>query len=153
MKQVVFIIFLLVSTLGTNAQTKEYTGIPSLVWPKLIDITYKAGQDQYGEIQIPVFSEKVKNMEGKVVTLPGYMIPFEGGYKETRFILSSLPINACFFCGTGGPESVIEIKSKKAIAYSEMPIEVRGILRINNSDPDQMIYALEEVEYLGTVKF
>ena len=149
----VLIIFLFTIVSAVNAQSKDYTGIPSLVWPKLFDIEYKAGQDQYGEIQIPVFSERVEKLAGSSITLPGYMIPFEGGYKETRFILSALPLNACFFCGTGGPESVVEIRSKRPISYTEKPIEIRGVLRLNDSDPDQMIYVLEEADYLGIVEF
>ena len=153
MKRVLLLSFLVGCVLVSTAQVKDYTGIPSLVWPKLFDISYKAGQDEYGEIQIPVFSETVKKLEGQKISLPGYMIPFQGGYKESRFILSSLPINACFFCGTGGPESVIEIVALKPIPYTEKPIEVRGILKLNNTNPDEMIYKLEDVEYLGVVDF
>lgn len=140
-------------SLTAFSQSKEYTGIPSLVWPKLWDIEYKTGQDEFGEIDIPVFSEKVKKLEGTRILLPGYMIPFSGSFKEDHFILSALPVNACFFCGTGGPESVIEVYSTKPIPFSEKPIEVKGTLKLNDSDPEHMIYILEDTEYLGTVDF
>ncbi|MDH5397123.1 MAG: DUF3299 domain-containing protein [Cyclobacteriaceae bacterium] len=153
MKQLLIFTGALMITASSYSQNKGYNGIPSLVWPKLFDITYTAGQDEFGELQIPVFTEKVKAMSGKVISLPGYMIPFEGGFKETHFILSALPLNACFFCGTGGPETVIEVFCNEKVPYTEKPVEVSGILKINNSDPDKMVYILENARFLGTVDF
>jgi hypothetical protein len=134
------------------AQSK-YTGLPSLVWPKLYDIKFEKAKDKLGEYEKPIFSQAAKSMDGKVVTLPGYMNPFEKGSQGTTFMLSSLPINACFFCGVGGPESVVEVILKSPISFNEKPIEIKGILRLNYSDPDRMIYRIEQAEYLGEVEF
>lgn len=135
----------------THAQTK-YTGLPSLVWPKLYDIKFEKAKDKMGEYEKPIFSQAAKSLDGKVITLPGYMNPFEQGNKGTTFMLSSLPINACFFCGVGGPESVVEIILIKPISFTENPIEIKGILRLNDKDPDRMIYRIEQAEYLGEVE-
>src|SRR6185436_7023009 len=93
---------------SVQAQSK-YNGLPSLVWPKLWDIKFEKAKDNLGEYDKPIFSVAAKSLEGKVVTLPGYMNPFEQGNKGTLFMLSALLINACFFCGVGGPESVVEV--------------------------------------------
>jgi hypothetical protein len=53
----------------------------------------------------------------------------------------------------GGPESVIEINLKEEISYTEKPVEIRGILRLNATDPDRMIYRLEQAEFLGEIDF
>lgn len=135
-----------------QAQSK-YAGLPSLVWPKLYDIKFEKAKDKLGEYDKPIFSQATKSLEGKVVTLPGYMNPFEHGSKGTTFMLSSLPINACFFCGVGGPESVVEVILKNPISFNEKPIEIKGILRLNDKDPDRMIYRIEQAEYLGEVEF
>ena len=137
---------------SVQAQSK-YNGLPSLVWPKLYDIRFEKAKDNLGEYDKPIFSQAAKSLEGKVVTLPGYMNPFDQGNKGTSFMLSSLPINACFFCGVGGPESVVEIILKNPISFSEKPIEIKGILRLNDKDPDRMIYRIEQAEYLGEVEF
>lgn len=149
---VIQIVIVLFCSITTNAQTK-YTGLPSLIWPKLYDIKFEEAKDNLGEYEKPIFSQATKSLEGKIVTLPGYMNPFEQGTKGTSFMLSSLPINACFFCGVGGPESVIEVILKNPISFTEKPIEVKGILRLNDKDPDQMIYRIEQAEYLGEVEF
>lgn len=143
---------ILMLSISVYSQKTEYNGFPSLVWPKLYAIHYQTKQDALGAYEKPVFSEAVKALNGKAVTLPGYMVPFENGMKGTSFILTSLPLNACFFCGVGGPETVIDVKLKSAVVYTENPIEVRGILRLNDTDPDHLIYRLEQAEFLGVIE-
>ena len=144
--------FTLLIVFQATAQSK-YIGLPSLVWPKLYDIEYEKANDNLGEFQKPLFSQAAKSLEGKVITLPGYIIPYGMDVKGTKFILSSLPANACFFCGVGGPESVIEVELKTSISFTDKPVEVKGILRLNDKNPDQMIYRLEDAEFLGEVDF
>jgi hypothetical protein len=147
------IVCFILATDSAVAQGNTYKGLPSLVWPKLYDIQYKKETDDLGEYEKPVFSAAAKSLAGKEVILPGYMMPFENGIKGNHFMLSSLPINACFFCGVGGPESVVEVYLKSAISFREKPIEVKGTLRLNDKDPDKMIYILENAEYLGEIDF
>lgn len=148
-------LFLTANTLyGQASSTNTYKGLPSLVWPKLYDIRFEKAKDNLGEYEKPIFSQATKNLDGKIVTLPGYMIPFENGAsKGTTFMLSSLPINACFFCGVGGPESVVEVNMKEPLSFNEKPIEIKGILRLNDKNPDRMIYRIEQAEYLGEAEF
>jgi hypothetical protein len=135
------------------AQKNSYKGFPSLVWPKLYDIQFVKSKDQHGEFDKPVFSAAAKSLNGKTVTLPGYMVPFENGLKSAQLMLSSLPLNACFFCGVGGPETVVQVFLKKEVSYSEKPVEIQGILRLNDKDPDKMIYILEQAEITGEAGF
>jgi len=130
-----------------------YKGFPSLIWPKLYDISFVKAQDALGEYDKPVFSDRVKSLDNKSLVLPGYMVPLENETTSSKIMLSSLPLNACFFCGVGGPETVVEVHLKSKTRYIESPIEVKGILRLNDEDPDSMIYVLEDAEVLGTVDF
>lgn len=132
-----------------QAQKSTYKGFPSLIWPKLYDIQFVKASDALGEYDKPVFSAAVKALQGKTISLPGYMVPFENGIKGARFMLSSLPLNACFFCGVGGPETVVEIHSREPATFTEKPIEIRGVLKLNERDPDKMIYLLENAEVVG----
>jgi hypothetical protein len=134
-------------------QKKAYTGFPSLVWPKLYDISYVKSSDKNGEFDKPIFSAPAKSLNGKTISLPGYIVPFESAMKSNHFMFSSLPLNACFFCGVGGPETVVEVFLKKEISYSEKPIEIQGVLRLNDTDPDKLIYILENAEITGEVDF
>lgn len=141
------------SALSAWAQKTTYKGFPSLVWPKLYDIKFEKAKDDLGEYDKPIFSEAVKNLNGKVITLPGYIVPFDNGMKAQHFMFTSLPLNACFFCGVGGPETVVEVYTNDIITYTEKPVEIKGTLRLNATNPDQMIYILEKAEVIGEVGF
>lgn len=151
--KILFVIACILMSAGVIAQKSSYKGLPSLIWPKLYDIQYKKEKDTLGEFDKPVFSRAARLLDGKIVTLPGYMVPFENAVKGRHFMLSSMPLNACFFCGVGGPESVVEVHAKSEVSFTEKPVEVRGRLILNDSNADKMIYILEEAEYLGEVQF
>jgi hypothetical protein len=123
-----FTVFTLLLSFFCEAQIKvTYSGYPSLVWPKLYSIHYTQSKDELGDYEKPIFSADVKAMEDKIISLPGYIVPFETGItKSKQFILTSLPLNACFFCGVGGPETVIEVVLKNPIQYTEKLIEIKG---------------------------
>jgi hypothetical protein len=154
MKKLFFLFAVLACIVDSNAQKKEYNGLPSLVWPKLYDVKYVKASDQQGEYEKPIFSDAVKALNGKTITLPGYIVPFESGVvKNKHFMFTSLPLNACFFCGVGGPETVVEVFLKNEINYSDKPMEIKGVLKINDKDPDKMMYVLESAELLGEAEF
>lgn len=148
-----FLLLLLVCPMAVAAQKSVYNGFPSRVWPRLYDITFTKERDKLGEYDRPVFSADVKALDGKAVVLPGYMVPPDNVSGSSIIMLSSMPLNACFFCGVGGPETVVEVRLKQRTSWIEKPIEVKGILRLNARDPDEMIYILEEAEILGPIEF
>jgi hypothetical protein len=121
----------------------------SNTWKDLAQVTYKIGQDEFGELYIPVFGPSIKSMEGKVVEADGYIIPFEGMFKPEHIILSSLPLAECFFCGSGGPETVMEVMLKTPIKYTSKRVKVRGKLTLNDKDPEKLMYILKDAELLA----
>ncbi len=135
--------------IASHGQKSIYKGIPSSIWSKLYSVQFQKEKD----FDRPIFTKEVTQLSNKIITLPGYMVPFEKGMKGTHFMLSSLPLNACFFCGVGGPETIIEIFLSKPINYTDKTIEVRGKLILNDTNPDKMIYILEAAEFLGAVEF
>ena len=156
MKKILLVVFALCAVFSVGAQPKPkavYKGFPSLVWPKLYTIQYIPGSEEFDGLDKPIFSDAAKALIGKSVTLPGYLVPFENGaQKSNHFMLSSLPINACFFCGGGGPETVVEVFAVNQVVYTDKPVEVKGTLFLNDKDPSQMIYVLTSAESLGIIE-
>jgi hypothetical protein len=142
-------LFLICICFTSFSQKSTYKGLPSLVWPKLYQIEFQKEKD----FDKPIFSKETKLLANKIVSLPGYMVPFENGMKGSHFMLTSLPLSACFFCGVGGPETIVEVYLAKPIAYTDKPIEVKGKLILNDKNPDKMIYILENAEMLGEIDF
>ena len=116
------------------------------LWKTLAKITYKKEYDEFLGFKIdkPVFSEQIKALNGKEVTVKGFIIPVEGYKSHKEFILSAFPYSMCFFCGGAGPESVMEVKSLDAIEYSAEAITIKGKLKLNTDDVNQLMYSLTD---------
>src|SRR5687768_6258676 len=125
-----------------NAQSGETVSL----WKTLAKITYKKEYDEFLGFKIdkPVFSAEIKALNGKEVTVKGFIIPVEGYKSHKEFILSAFPYSMCFFCGGAGPESVMEVKSLDAIEYSAEAITIKGKLKLNTDDVNQLMYSLTD---------
>ncbi len=131
----------------TAFQARSMAQAPN-VWKSLAEVTYKISEDNFGELYIPVFSENVKKLEGKVVEADGYIIPFEGMFKPEHIILSSLPLAECFFCGSGGPETVMEVMMATPVKYTSKRVKVRGTLTLNSKDPEKLMYIMKDAKLI-----
>lgn len=132
-----FLIFiLLLSSFSASSQAD--------IWKKLGKLTYKKQYDELMgfKVDVPVFSAEVKALQGKEITIKGYIIPTDGYKSHTEFVFSAFPYNMCFFCGGAGPETVMEIYASEGIAYSTEPITIKGILQLNDKDTNRLMYSL-----------
>lgn len=127
-------------------------GTPSENWKVLSQLEYEKSTDEYGEIYIPKFDPEIKALEGKEIKLAGYIIPFEGMFKPDHLIISSVPVASCFFCGGSGPESVAEVYLKEPVKYTESLVAFKGKLKLNDKDYEQLMYILEDAEFVGKVE-
>lgn len=100
--------------------------------------------EKLGEyLYYPTFSDGLKALQGKEITMEGFYVPFapdEGNY----IILSKFPMSQCFFCGGGGPESIAEVTFKINPGKFQVDdlITVRGKLKLNVSDMDHVNFIL-----------
>lgn len=133
-------LLLLVST-ASFAQTGDNA------WKTLGKVTFKKQYDEMlgFKVDVPVFSEDVRALDGQTITVRGYIIPVEGFKNHKEFIFSAFPYNMCFFCGGAGPETVIEVVADEAIKYTAEPVTIRGKLRLNDTDINSLMYELTEV--------
>ena len=117
------------------------------LWRTLADVRFSKVLDkEFGyHVSYPVFSEEIKDLDGKEIIVRGYIIPLEEdlGY----FALSAFPYQSCFFCGNAGMETVMEVYPKKEFDYTPKAVRVKGRLRLNNEDMiDHLMYILEDAE-------
>ncbi len=117
-------------------------------WKTLGKVTYKKKFDELlgFKVDVPVFSRDVKELDGKTITIQGYIIPVEGYKSHKEFIFSAYPYSSCFFCGAAGPETVMEVKSSEPVKYSVNPIKIKGILRLNDKDINKLMYGLTDAK-------
>ncbi len=117
-----------------------------LSWDRLRDVTFK--KRWYPEenmiLLAPKFGPTVKALDGKAVSITGYMIPID--LESGLYALSRYPMSGCFFCGGAGPESVMTLK------FTGPPRQFKtddrrsfsGTLRLNADNPYEMNYILEK---------
>jgi hypothetical protein len=118
------------------------------MWKTLSKITYKKEYDEMlgFKVDVPVFSKELQSLEGKEITIKGYIIPVEGYKSHKEFIFSAYPYNMCFFCGGAGPETVMEIKAKSPVAFTADPITIKGKLHLNATDINRLMYSLTDAQ-------
>jgi len=124
------------------------TGTTENLWKTLAKITYKKEYDEFLGFKIdkPVFSEEIKALNGKEVTVKGFIIPVEGYKSHKEFIFSAFPYSMCFFCGGAGPESVMEVTALEPVVYSAESIVLKGKLKLNNDDVNKLMFALTDAK-------
>lgn len=154
MIRLLLLLFLSLTIAGTSyaqsAPVAPITKAPPLkkksMWKTLSKITYKKKYDELMgfKIDIPVFSDQIKKLDGTEVTIKGYIIPVEGYKSHKEFILSAFPYNMCFFCGGAGPETVMEVEAVEGVEYTAEKVLLKGKLKLNDSDIDRLMYLLED---------
>ena len=108
-------------------------------WKLLAQVELVKVKDRYQ----PQFSSGVAALDAKEVKVQGFMMPLEMGDKQSHFILSSMP-QSCAFCMSGGPESLVEVKMKKPVAYGFEAIVLSGKLTVLKDDPAGVFYRLTD---------
>jgi hypothetical protein len=136
--RILFFLFVSVSISGlAQSSTVNY-------WNALADVTFVNKQVDGYEIELPKFGSKAIALQGKKISVKGYLIPLSESGDNGKYMFSSLPFNSCFFCGSAGPETVIELMPKQKIKFNDNAIVVEGILILNDKDIEHHMYMLKD---------
>jgi hypothetical protein len=119
-----------------------------ITWDDLADVEF---EELYSEeidefVLYPHFGSSIRELAGKQVLLRGHILTIDPS--EGYFILSKGPIWSCFFCGAGGPETVVELnfESDKNDFVMDEVVTIKGTLRLNSEDIYQCVYILDYAE-------
>jgi hypothetical protein len=110
-----------------------------LSWKLLAQVELVKMKDRY----VPQFSQNVAALDQREVKIQGFMMPLEVGDKQTHFVLSAMPVS-CAFCLPGGPEALVEVKTKRPVKYSFDPITISGKLSVLKEDPTGVFYRITD---------
>ena len=117
-------------------------------WQDLEDVEFsEIYNDSIGEyVLYPHFGFNVRGLDGKQVELSGYILALDP--EEHYYVLSKGPFASCFFCGAGGPETIVELslKSDKDSFFMDEFATIRGTLKLNADDIYRCVYILENAE-------
>ena len=108
-------------------------------WSVLTDVKTRADKNKV----LPVFAVAQMALHQKTQRIQGFMMPLEPGEKQKHFLLTSVPLT-CSFCTPGGPESMVEVKTRIPVKYSMEPIVVEGQFLVLLDDPYGLYYRVND---------
>jgi hypothetical protein len=110
-----------------------------VAWSVLTDVKTKVVKKRI----LPAFNASQLALNQKVQRIQGFMLPLEPGERHRRFLLSRVPLS-CGFCLPGGPESMIEVRTKIPVKYSLEAVVVEGQFLALNDDEYGLYYRLTD---------
>lgn len=119
---------------NASAQTKKHNSddqIKSLNWDVIGTVKFELNDQN--EL-LPIYGESISRFKNKEFDLKGYLIPIKNSSKHQKFLMATLPVNQCYFCGQSGVPIMIMIEMETAIAFTDKPIRVKGILKLTNDN-------------------
>jgi hypothetical protein len=150
MKKIIFTLVLLSCFCLSKAQKP-------VSWQALTDVTWKNAyvKSLGGYYSIAHFGASVEALNNREISVQGFYVPID--MEGTMFALSKSPSSVCFFCGTGGIETVMEIFVKKdhkelRRIKTDRYIELKGTLVLNRDDPEHLMYLLKNAELIRLIK-
>lgn len=128
---------------GVHSPNSPFAVLPTrddvVPWSTLTQVSLK----KVGKRLLPDFPANVRALHGTTVRVLGFMTPLAPGEKQSNFLLSSVPLT-CAFCTPGGPESMVEVKTRRAVRYSMEGVVVEGRLQVLEDDPQGLFYRLTD---------
>jgi hypothetical protein len=110
-----------------------------LPWSVLTDVKTKPIKNRL----LPAFPATVQALNDKPQRIQGFMMPLEPGERQRHFLLSSVPLS-CSFCVPGGPESMVEVKTRTPVKYTLEPVVVEGKFAVLADDPYGLYYRITD---------
>lgn len=110
-----------------------------LPWSVLTSVKTKVEKNRV----LPVFTPMIQSLNQKSQRVQGFMMPLDPGEKQKHFLLSSVPLT-CSFCVPGGPESMVEVKTKTPVKYVLDAVVVEGQFAVLHDDPYGLYYRMSD---------
>ena len=139
MKKLALLLFMCLGLIGFAQERLSWNTFERLNFEEVYEPTTASW------VQVPVWTEELKQWDGKLVKITGYIIALDA--VNSQYALSAFPFSSCFFCGAAGPESVLELDLKHQQEYlTDEVITFKGVLELNTDPlkfPLTLQYAIE----------
>ncbi|HEV3263065.1 MAG TPA: tetratricopeptide repeat protein [Gemmataceae bacterium] len=112
------------------------TGVNALPWAVLtetsLDRKYR-----------PTFSKYLRELDGKRITLDGYVQPLGGGEEMASFLLIEYPVG-CWYCEMPDLTGIVrvDLAGGKTLAFTRSQVKITGTVTLNATDPESFLYTI-----------
>lgn len=128
---------------GVHSPLSPFAPLPRrtdvLAWSVLTDVSTRIDNRRI----VPVYPPAVTALNQKTQRIQGFMMPLAPGEQQRHFLLASVPLT-CSFCTPGGPESMVEVRTRVPVRYSLGAVVVEGKFHVLQNDPYGLYYRLTE---------
>lgn len=85
----------------------------------------------------------VQGLQGKALTLSGWMMPLDPSEASTHFLLLAYPMS-CPFCNPANPNEVVEVYTAKPVPFSYDMVSLTGEFSIQNNEAAGLFFRLDK---------
>lgn len=145
-----------------HAQTAQPAPMPALFARRQVDPRQPLDHDGLGRAIVdwdilagthlpknfsPQFPAHLHAVDGKTITLTGFMSPLDEIGTMNSFLLLEFPLG-CFYCLTPPPTGivVVELAEQRRVPLHYERVQIAGLLRLNRDDPEDFLYILTQAE-------
>jgi hypothetical protein len=124
----------------------DFAGLPAvrddaanpLPWPVLAETTFDSKSR-------PTFLDYLKKLDGKSVSLTGFMQPIGDQFEVSEFLLIEYPVG-CWFCETPPLTGMVfvELPSGTSLTIKRGLVKIEGKLKLNSTDPEDFLFSLKD---------
>jgi hypothetical protein len=116
--------------------TINATGVNALPWRVI-------GDTSVGRQFKVAFPQYLRELDGKQVTLTGYMQPLGEDTEAASFMLIQYPVG-CWYCEMPEITGIVfvELAGEKTVRLTRGPLKVEGKLTLNGTDPENFLFTI-----------
>lgn len=115
-------------------------GVNYLPWAVLADTNLGRGFR-------PTFPKYLHDLEGKQVSLTGFIHPLTDDRELGSFLLIENPVG-CWYCEMPEMTGIVfvEMKAGQTLTFTRSPTKITGTLELNATDPENFLYTLRNAK-------
>jgi hypothetical protein len=98
----------------------------------------------------PTFPNYLRELDGKRVSLTGFMQPLGEEVEMGSFMLIEYPVG-CWYCEMPEVTGIllIEMPSRKSATFTRSQVKITGKLALNATDPENFLYTVKDAKVSG----
>ena len=120
----------------TKLPTIQRDGTTDLPWPAL-------AETQIGKKFPPKYLKFVQELDGKRVSIVGFVRNRSGEGDVTEFLFTEFPVG-CWFCELPEPAGIVRVQlaAGKSTQIGTTSIKIVGTLKLNRTDPEDYLFTI-----------
>ncbi|WP_422003284.1 DUF3299 domain-containing protein [Reyranella sp.] len=125
------------------AAQKMLPKVRDALWTQLAKcgVDYDEKKGTYGIRLTP----EVRALAGKTLTVRGFVLPMDGSDQTKHFLITrNTPV--CLYCPPGGPNEVVEVHARHALAWSDKIVSVTGTFSLIDDREKALFFRMENAE-------